>query len=415
MTHMDGYTPLHWAASSEGNDPALVKLLLQHGASANLGGGEHVDAFMAVPQTPLMLAQRRGDTALVAALAAAGATNDTPDRVRAVSPPERTLPAQIDAATLRSAIGQAVTPLQESALVSKQNFVKHYSKQDCLSCHQQSLPLAAMGLARKRQAAVNTGAEQELIKLVHEGELKNIEADLQPIFHPDPAGSKGYLLLGFAAQDLPANEYVDSWVHHLAAIQGKDGRWHNNLPRPPLQTSDVSSTALAIQALQRYPLPGRKAEFSERVDRAREWLWTVKAQNTDERAYQILGLFWAGESPKRLQGLAKVLAAEQREDGGWAQLTTLKSDAYATGQAIYALRVGGGLASAHPAIDRGRRYLLQTQLADGTWYVHRRAFPFQPTMESGFPHGRDSWISAAATSWAVMALSLPDETEVAEK
>jgi hypothetical protein len=30
-------------------------------------------------------------------------------------------------------------------------------------------------------------------------------------------------------------------------------------------------------------------------------------------------------------------------------------------------------------------------------------------MNSGFPHGRDSWISAAATSWAVMALSLPEE------
>src|SRR5262249_36203363 len=34
-----------------------------------------------------------------------------------------------------------------------------------------------------------------------------------------------------------------------------------------------------------------------------------------------------------------------------------------------------------------------------------RTFPFQPTMESGFPHHRDSWLSAAATSWAVLALT----------
>jgi hypothetical protein len=65
-----------------------------------------------------------------------------------------------------------------------------------------------------------------------------------------------------------------------------------------------------------------------------------------------------------------------------------------------------------PVIDRGRRFLLRTQLEDGTWHVRRRAFPFQPTMQSGFPHGRDSWISAAATSWAVMALSLPDSTSI---
>lgn len=36
----------------------------------------------------------------------------------------------------------------------------------------------------------------------------------------------------------------------------------------------------------------------------------------------------------------------------------------------------------------------------------RRAFPFQPTMRSGFPHGRDGWISAAGSSWATMALAL---------
>jgi N-acyl-D-amino-acid deacylase len=83
---------------------------------------------------------------------------------------------------------------------------------------------------------------------------------------------------------------------------------------------------------------------------------------------------------------------------GWAQLPALSSDAYATGQALYVLKIAAKLKDSDPAVDRARRYLLQTQLEDGTWHVLRRAFPFQPTMQSGFPHGRDSWISAAATS-----------------
>jgi hypothetical protein len=58
-----------------------------------------------------------------------------------------------------------------------------------------------------------------------------------------------------------------------------------------------------------------------------------------------------------------------------------------------------------PAWRRGLRFLLERQEDDGTWQVARRTFPFQPTMESGFPHHRDSWISAAATSWAVLALT----------
>jgi hypothetical protein len=73
----------------------------------------------------------------------------------------------------------------------------------------------------------------------------------------------------------------------------------------------------------------------------------------------------------------------------------------------------GRIPSSHPAVSRGIDFLLRTQLADGTWYVHTRSHPFQPPMESGFPHGKDSWISSAATSWAVMALSTSlDPTQV---
>ena len=32
------------------------------------------------------------------------------------------------------------------------------------------------------------------------------------------------------------------------------------------------------------------------------------------------------------------------------------------------------------------------------------SLPFRPYFESGFPHGHDQWISAAATNWAAMAL-----------
>ncbi|MBI3850565.1 MAG: ankyrin repeat domain-containing protein [Verrucomicrobia bacterium] len=410
--HGDGYTPLHWAASSEQRDASLVKLLLSRGADPNLGGGENVDAFMSVPQTPLMLARRRGETPILAALLAAGATNETPDRLPSLAAPARALPDRLDSATLRSAIGRALPPLQESSLQSKQAFVNHASHQDCISCHQQSLPLAAIGFAKRQQVKVDTDAERQLEELMHKGELKNIEADWQALFHPDPVQTKGYSLFGYAADGLPADEFTDSWVHHLSAIQGEDGRWFNNLPRPPLQTGDIGATALAIHALQRYPLPGRKAEFAKRVERARQWLWSVKPENNSGRVFQILGLAWAGEPARRLQPLAKALLAEQHSDGGWSQLPTLKSDAFATGQSVYALRIGAGIAGSHPALDHARRYLLQTQLDDGTWFVRRRAFPFQPTMKSGFPHGRDSWISAAATSWAVLALSLPEETKV---
>jgi squalene cyclase len=110
-----------------------------------------------------------------------------------------------------------------------------------------------------------------------------------------------------------------------------------------------------------------------------------------------------------LKKLSAAALAEQRADGGWAQLPTLESDAYATGQTLYALHIAGGLPVSHPAYQRGVRFLRETQHPDGSWFVRTRAFPFQKHFDTGFPHGKDQWISAAGTSWAAMALILTVE------
>jgi N-acyl-D-amino-acid deacylase len=84
----------------------------------------------------------------------------------------------------------------------------------------------------------------------------------------------------------------------------------------------------------------------------------------------------------------------------------LETDAYGTGQALVALQSAAAIPASDPAIQRGIAFLLRTQFADGSWLVRTRSFPFQPYKESGFPYGKDQWISAAGTSWAAMALSL---------
>ena len=57
-------------------------------------------------------------------------------------------------------------------------------------------------------------------------------------------------------------------------------------------------------------------------------------------------------------------------------------------------------------------FLLGDQRADGSWLVKSRSKPFQTYFETGFPHGKDQFISTTATGWAVLALlqTLPEET-----
>ena len=82
----------------------------------------------------------------------------------------------------------------------------------------------------------------------------------------------------------------------------------------------------------------------------------------------------------------------------------MKSDAYATGSALDALPRAGDLPADYVAVRGGVQYLVDTQQEDGSWHVKTRAKPVQPYFESGFPHGKDQFISTFASSWATLAL-----------
>ncbi|MBI2947447.1 MAG: ankyrin repeat domain-containing protein [Verrucomicrobia bacterium] len=408
------YTPLHWAASSERSSPSLVKLLLERGADANAEGGQSVDNFLGATQTPLSLARKRGDTPIVQALLKAGA-KDTPAPVRSGKTTDQTSGAS-GAKTIAEAIQRALPPLTKTAEESVSTYLRHASKQDCIACHQQQLPLAAISLAESRHFATDREVTRHQVELVIRsffsdhfklpGQEHNIlEMDWQTTFHPEPAIFDGYVSLDLSLQHQPASEVTDSMVHQLATIQHPDGHWSWNLPRPPIQASDITATAQAVYSIQSYPIPALRQELDSRVKRARAWLAKARAETNEERVHQLLGLAWAGEKPGTLKKLAEELIRQQRADGGWGQLAGLDSDAYGTGQSLYALMEGGGIPSGDPALRRGVDFLLRTQLPDGTWHVRTRTHPFQPPMHSGFPHGKDGWISSAGTSWAVMALA----------
>ncbi len=399
------FTPLHWAAGNETLRPHLVKLLLRSGADPNAAGGESVDALGLVSQTPRLIAERHGRTAIVAALVAVGA-KDQPQPRRVVTP-RRALPEKLDDSTLIASAEKALAALQTTASRSREAFLRHSSKQACVSCHQQYLPMAAVGHARNRSLRIDPEAAKEQVELLvlSRGPFVGREFIAQTVLHPAPAHTFGYELFGLVAEGVPPSARTDAQVHHLVTVQASDGRWTNNMPRPPMMSSDVTATALSIHAIQQYGWRGREEEFAASIEHARRWLRQVAPRTNEEMAFQLLGLHWAGAATEELNYLAKPLLKGQRKDGGWAQLPTLGSDAYATGQALYALAHLRRDPMTDPAWRRGLRFLLETQEDDGTWHVARRAFPFQPTINSGFPHHRDSWISAAATSWAVLALT----------
>jgi hypothetical protein len=201
---------------------------------------------------------------------------------------------------------------------------------------------------------------------------------------------------------------TDALAYLLKGSQMPNGQWRSLGGRPPLEYSDITTTANAVRSLQDFAPKPYRAEYARSVERAAAWLIDAQAYGTEERAYQLLGLQWARTDLKQeaVQSMIHSLVAEQQPDGGWAPLPGMASDAYATGQALVALSETGGTGSTTSAYKRGVEYLLRTQREDGSWYVKTRATPAQPYFESGFPHGKDQFISIAASNWATLALVL---------
>jgi squalene cyclase len=221
--------------------------------------------------------------------------------------------------------------------------------------------------------------------------------------------------MALSEQGYRPDALTDAIVHNLANRQNNDGSWTLWAPRPPIEYGDIKATALIVRSLQLYPLPGRRAEFDARIRKAGEWLAKATPHGNSDESWKLLGLFWSKSNPDLMAQSARQVLLQQRPNGGWAQLPSLESDAYATGQTLYALSVVGVANTNNEAWKRGINYLLDTQHADGTWKVKTRSFPFQPYFESGFPYGPDQWISMAGSSWATIVLTMANQDAPAHR
>ena len=386
-------TPMVFAGYGERGDPAVARLLLERGAKVN-EANEAGD-------TALTFAMKSGPhSRLVAFLEQAGAR--MPAEVRSAKAlSARRMP---DGVPVRERAQRAIDLLQRASTGFVDNhFVRDEAK--CVSCHHQYLPAVAFAWGSGRglhidEAALGHQLDAQL-QMWHPLEESAREME-DPI--PDAPVQIGYGLMGLHAVGYAPDAMTEAFVRYLVNAQNPDGSWHWTDLRPPLEGGRFAATAWAVRAVQLYPPPHSGDENRACLARARRWLWKSEPVTFGDQVSQLMGLSWAGEPPRKLRRLAASIMGRQGPDGGWAQMAGLESDAWATGEALFALHEAGRISAADEAYARGVQFLLRTQYEDGSWWVHSRTWPFQPHFDSGFPHGNDQWISAGGTAWAAMAL-----------
>lgn len=300
-------------------------------------------------------------------------------------------------ADLRSAVERGLVRVEAAA----ENYPNH---RDCFSCHHQTLPVVAMGAARRAEVEVDA----DLLDATVEFSLDSFRAQRSALDRGTGVGGRnmtvGYGLWTFWDPARPGDDLTGAMADFLLKNQESDGSWDSNKGRPPLEGSAFTATTLALLGLESY-LPGdRQAEAEAATERGLEWLRSATPATHEDRVFRLWGL-WAFDADEAAWSVARdAVINSQRDDGGWSQTEEMESDAYATGQALFVLRLTG-LNPKDPTIRRGERFLVQTQLEDGSWKVETRARAFQTFFENGDPHGRSQFISTAGTCWAVAALA----------
>jgi hypothetical protein len=372
-----------FAVASEHQDVEVVKLLLKAGADANVRSNSG--------ETALDWARKFGNRQVIAALEAAGAKPGTPVALPKRQPAGPRTPAQA------SQIGLAL--LQRAS-------TEFFKQSGCVGCHNQPISVMAFSAAHAGGIEGDAAVNQEHIKMIEAEWARSLEPLLQKREGGGFADPPAYSLLALHAAGYRPNPVTDTLALYIAGAQLRDGSWKvDGASRSPIQEGNIGRAAIAVRAMQLYAPPARRAEMDAHIARARAWLFAAKPFTNDDHAMRLLAFRWLDFSAAEVDGAARSLLQAQRPDGGWGQNPNLPSDAYATGESLWALREAGILRPSDAAYRRGVKFLLDTQWEDGAWYVRSRAVKLQPYFESGFPFGHDQWISSAATGFAVMALA----------
>jgi hypothetical protein len=242
---------------------------------------------------------------------------------------------------VREAVDRALPPILAGAAGSIQ-------KRECFTCHHQAVPVVALTLARRRGVAVEDGAVR--------AQVEHTAADLAGAADAYRSGRgqgggvsrAGYALWTLEAGALAPDATTAAVAEFLLLRDADRDHWRTSSRRPPSEASDFTATALALRGLRAFGTPAQQDRIASRVTSG------ARLAGGDPRAghrgprLPPLGPE-ARRRPRRgVRDAARQLADSRRDDGGWAQLADRDSDAYATGSALVALHLAGGMPTDDP-------------------------------------------------------------------
>lgn len=218
----------------------------------------------------------------------------------------------------------------------------------------------------------------------------------------------GQMLHGCASGSPKMTEYLAAMPKVMERQQESDGTWAaaGQFPseaRPVPESNMISTGWLALGFANKYGDDSRKL-----MERALAKLKTAPAGKSTESLVVALLVEHKFGTKEHAKTLRDELLQQQNADGGWGWLIGAQSDAFATGQALYALAYDTKLDDA--AMQRALRFLIDTQDAGGGWRIPGTAIAAPGTKPDRLKRLEEIIYPYWGTTWAVLGMlrTLPE-------
>jgi hypothetical protein len=306
-----------------------------------------------------------------------------------------------------TAITRGVAFLQDDA-------VRWKASKQCATCHHGTMTLWALNEAKRQGYAVDPAALADVEKWTKERFLAGLDQPRDP--RPGWAMiNTSALFLSAMAHNQPEMrtvppETLKQIAEHAGRHLEEDGSVltpatmspprPQNGPPPVFESREVLTLLAVLAMLPEEPSqPTDESPVRAARKKASAWLADITpGSDTQAKDLRLLLAVQEGKPKTDIRAAIAGILARQNEDGGWGQTPELKSDAFATGQTLYALSLAG-VDRRRPEIQRAAAFLASRQRPDGSWPMSSRAHPGAAAYTHPEP------VIHFGSCWAVLGLS----------
>ena len=260
--------------------------------------------------------------------------------------------------------------------------------QQCFGCHVQAQTLMGLSVAQSNNYVVSMRTAHDLAEFTRskqDTDGHEVDAGADTRFTPTQFAAMG-LAYYDEARGMKADSTLRRYVHWLAANARPSGEVPQDMQEPPIAQGSLMGTANAVVAYMEAFAQTGDSSYKAAADRGLAFIAATKPLTTQDKIFKIIALSRYG-TPEQRDVAAKViqqLQSEQTTDGGWRERPSMHaSNAFATGQVLYAFKEGG-VSIESPTFSNGVRYLIATQQRSGSWppgeTETKRPLEFAPTM-----------------------------------